>query len=940
VERSPAIELRERGLELEAIDDALQSLIPGQGGLVAVEGPPGIGKTTLLVAARERALAAGMAVLSARGRELERDFAWGVVHQLVDPLLYGSDEEERERWFAGAAMLARPLFEDAHGVGAQVEPEAQFQRRHGLYWLVANLARERPVLLAVDDAQWADQPSVGFLHHLAPRVEHLPVLVLLGCRPQREGVGALLLEPGARVLQPAPLSPGEVQRWVSDHLDGGVEGAFAEACHAATGGNPFLIRELLREVRAEAIPPTAAGAGRVRGLSPQGVMRAVLLRLAGLPPGATALARSAAILGEAELPVVGALAGLEQEEILEAAGGLVRAGVLESAGTVRFVHPLVRSALYEDVIPGERAILHGRAARLLRDSGAEPDRIAAQLVLADPVGQPWALEALTTAATQAAGSGAPEVAARFLERAVVEADDDDQRFELVLALGRAATLAGAPRAAEHLRAAVELARTPQQYARAAIKRSRALRYAGAGSEAVALLEDAAGRLDEGDESFAARIEHELLAASTVSFAARESLTERRAHWWRGVRDPPESFFERLLFAAEAVEATGRGDPVARVLELSDAARPQEAGRDHLGRHLRLLALYAAWGVDAYDRARSLAALVMEDAEQGGGAELTAVALAQRAQLNIRVGDLQAAETDAIDALQLAGDLHTPPAFLLTAGASLLHVAAEQGDEPHPLAARLQDDSDSLYTRNLSHARAVLDIAQGRVDQGLAGLLAVGERECALGWNGPAYFSWRSQAALALAELGDREEAARLAAEDLKLARAQGAPRAVGVALRAVAVTAGDGAVKQLKEAVDVLGTAGAELEHARALVDLGAAVRRRRQAVRARDLLRHGHELALRCGGALIAERARQELLAAGARPRRTALSGPESLTPSERRVVELAATELTNRQIAQKLYVTEKTVETHLGHAFAKLDIRSRRELPDALTADGVTGR
>jgi DNA-binding CsgD family transcriptional regulator len=940
VRLSPASQLRQRDVELEAIAHALRAVTSGHGGLLAIEGPAGIGKTTLMMAARERATAAGMAVLSARGRELERDFPWGVVHQLVEPVLYDSDDQERERWFAGAAALARPLFEDAHGVGAQVEPEAQFQRRHGLYWLVANLARDRPVLVAVDDAQWADQPSVGFLHHIAPRVEHLPVLVLVSCRPEREGVGSLLLEPGARVLQPGPLAPAEVERWLADHLKADVEASFAEACHAATGGNPFLIHELLREVETQAIPPTPAGAEQVRGLSPHGVIRALLLRLAGLPLGASALARAAAILGEAELPVVGALAGLEQEEILEAAGGLVRAGVLESADTVRFVHPLVRSALYEDVIPAERAILHGRAARLLRDIGADAERIAAQLVLADPVAEPWALEALTAAAMQAAGSGAPEVAARFLERAVAEADDDAQRFELVLALGRAATLAGAPGAAEHLRAAVELARTPQQYARAAIKQSRALRYAGAGGEAVALLEDAAARLDEGDESFAARIEHELLAASTVSFAARESLTKHRADWWRGVHDPPESFFDRLLFAAEAVEAAGRGEPVARVLELGDAARPEEAGRDHLGRHLRLLAVYAAWGVDAYDRARRLLALVMEDAEEGGGAELTAVALAQRAYLNVRLGDLQAAATDAIDALQLAGELHTPPAFLLTAGASLLHVAAEQGEQPNPLAARLKDDSDSLYTRNLSHARAVLDIAQGRVERGLAGLLAVGERERSIGWNGPAYFSWRSQAALALAELGDRGEAARLAAEDVELARAQGAPRAIGVALRAVALTAEDGAMKHLKQAVDVLAAAGAQLEHARALVDLGAAMRRSRQAVRARELLRRGHELALRCGGALIAERARQELLAAGARPRRTALSGPESLTPSERRVVELAANELTNRQIAQKLYVTEKTVETHLGHAFAKLDVRSRRELPDVLAAGGVIAR
>jgi DNA-binding CsgD family transcriptional regulator/RecA/RadA recombinase len=939
VEAGSATELRERRLELEALDDALRAVAAGDGRVLAIEGPAGIGKTTLIAAARERAAAAGMTVLSARGSELERDFPWGVVHQLVEPVLRRGDERERRRWFAGAAALARPLFEHAHEVGTPVEPEAQFRRRHGLYWLVANVARDRPVVVAVDDAQWADQPTVGFLRYLAARLGHLPVLLLLGFRPHREGVSPLLLEPGATVLRPQPLTVDEVEHWLLDDVGGPVEARFAAACHAATGGNPFLIRELLHEVRAEAIPPTAVGAEQVGALSPRAVMTAVLLRLAGLPPSAGALARAAAVLGEAELSVVAELAGLDDAAALEAAAGLVQAGILEPADTVRFVHPLVRSALYEDVIPAERALIHGRAAELLRDGGADVDHVAAQLVLAPRIGERWALEALSAAAWEATANGAPEVAARFLERAAIETPGDDEHFEVVLALGRAATLAGAPGATDHLRAAVDLARTPAQYARAAIKLSRTLRYAGAGGEAVELLERAAARLGEGDAGLAVRIEHELLAASTVSFAARERLADRRARWWRDASDPPASFFDRFQFAAAAVEAAGRGEPAGTVLALSDAARPETAGRDHLGRHLRLLALYAAWSVDAYDRAYALAEQILEDAREGGGAELTAVALAQRAHVSLRAGRLPAAATDAIDALQLAADLHTPPAFLLTAGASLLHVAAEQGEEPHRLAAELVDDGDSFFGRHLSHARATLDVAQGRVEEGLMGLLTVGERERAIGWDGPAHFPWRSQAALALVELGDRAEAERLVAEEVRLARAMGAPRALGIALRAAGLVAAEGGAPQLQDAVDVLAGSGADLEHARALVDCGAGLRRAGERVRGRELLRRGHELALHCGGALLAERARQELLAAGARPRRTALSGPESLTPSERRVVELAANEMTNRQIAQALYVTEKTVETHLSHAFAKLDVRSRRALADALAnpvADG----
>lgn len=346
--------------------------------------------------------------------------------------------------------------------------------------------------------------------------------------------------------------------------------------------------------------------------------------------------------------------------------------------------------------------------------------------------------------------------------------------------------------------------------------------------------------------------------------------------------------------------------------------------------------YALWGVDALDRVRSLVELVLEDAGEGGGAELTAVALAQRALVLTRTGDLHAAEADAVEALQLAAELRAPPAFLLTAGAALLHVAAERGSPPHDLVTGLTDDEDSFFARHLRHARATLAVEQGRAEEGLAGLLAVGQRELAVGWGGPGFFPWRSQAALVLAELGRRGEAARLAAEEMTLAERAGARRALGVALHAAGMVAPEGRSERLAEAVGVLDGSGAHLDHARALVDLGATLRRARDPARSRDPLRRGHELAVRCGASQLAERARQELLAAGARPRRVELSGPGSLTPSERRVVQLAADELTNREIAQKLYVTEKTVEAHLGRAFAKLNVRSRRALADALGEEG----
>jgi DNA-binding CsgD family transcriptional regulator len=202
-----------------------------------------------------------------------------------------------------------------------------------------------------------------------------------------------------------------------------------------------------------------------------------------------------------------------------------------------------------------------------------------------------------------------------------------------------------------------------------------------------------------------------------------------------------------------------------------------------------------------------------------------------------------------------------------------------------------------------------------------------------GGENPAFIPWRSAAALSLAELGRRDEARELAADEVRRAESFGAPRAIGIALRAQALV-GPGAqrAKTLAAALEVLAGSAARLEHARVLVDLGATLRAAGQRTAAREPLLDGLALAARCGARTLEHRARAELGTVGVRPRTAEHTGADSLTPSERRVVELAAAGGTNREIAQGLFVTEKTVETHLGRAFRKLDISSRRQLPDVL--------
>ena len=198
---------------------------------------------------------------------------------------------------------------------------------------------------------------------------------------------------------------------------------------------------------------------------------------------------------------------------------------------------------------------------------------------------------------------------------------------------------------------------------------------------------------------------------------------------------------------------------------------------------------------------------------------------------------------------------------------------------------------------------------------------------------PAMTRWRSLAAEALVLAGEPKKAVELAEVDLEAARSFGRPRPIGIALRALGLALeGEAGIERLQEAVAVLEPSRARLEHARALCDLGAALRRANQRTEAREVLSVSLDTAARCGAVRVARRATEELRATGARPRRVMLRGVESLTASELRVARLAAEGLTNREIAQTLFVTDKTVEKHLGNAYGKLEIKSRGELPAAL--------
>ena len=367
------VRVLEREAELGRIDQALARAQAHQGTLLVLEGAAGIGKSSLIEAAADAARAAGIRVLRARGGELERDFAFGVARQLLEPALAATPASRRADLFQGPAgvaarMLALPGA-DADAGEAEA-PDASFAVLHGLYWLCANLAGDDPLVITVDDAHWADPASLRFLAFLLPRLEELAFAIVVAARPQPEPVaggmlGALLADRTACILRPSPLSEPAVARLIEAELGETPAPSFTAACHRATGGLPFLVRELLSAMRDEHVEPTADRAAQVDALGARTLGRTILLRLGRLPATAIRLAGAVAVLETAHLHQAADLAGIDLVAAAEAVDLLVGAGVFEPRQPLAFVHPIVRAAVLEEVPQAERLRAHRRAAELL-----------------------------------------------------------------------------------------------------------------------------------------------------------------------------------------------------------------------------------------------------------------------------------------------------------------------------------------------------------------------------------------------------------------------------------------------------------------------------------------------------------------------------------------------------------------------------------------------
>ena len=939
--------LYDREVELGQAATELDAAKSGWGRMLLVEGQAGIGKSRLLGELSKLAEERGFDVFSACGIELERDFAYGVVRQLFEYGIHRLAPDERALLFTGAAGLAERILSGADepqaepGSGAPDAPEDRvYAALHGLYWFCAELSERAPVLLAIDDADRADQASLRFLAYLAPRLEGLPVAVVLARRPAQPGAGPQLLadleQHAVARLSPPPLTPVGSAALVTERLGEGDPEFFA-ACHRAAQGNPFLLGELCATLRADGVAPTAAAASVVERLGPRNIAHSSLTRIGRVAPDARELVQAAALLGQgAELRHAAALAQLELSDAARLADSLVELGVLASSAPLQFVHPVVRTAILEDQPAGTRALLHARAARMHADEGASGEVVCAHLMEAAPAGDDWVVEQLLATAHHGLEKGAPEAAASLLARALSEPPSADQRVRVLSELGRAEALGPDPASAvQHLRAALDLADERGLRDELVAELLSTLWHLGRRAELLELARAELERCDpEVERESRRRLEAALITGLKFNVAHYDELDSRLEALAPDLSG--ESAAERAILAVLAQRRVERAEPAGEAVEAARLALEHGLLADH-GPSLRApasVALRALIESDEHEAARRWVGEALEFARERGSRIGLLTAHRFRAELAYRAGDLGAAEADARLVASSWREFHSLAAFCATATLAQALAAHGRLDEAAEALAELGDGRQYPGFPNSVVALARGELAMARGDAGSA------LEQFTLAGDDFAYTPWRPGAAVASLLAGERADALALAEPELERARRFGAPRGLGIGLRVAGLChGGKGGFELLEESVQVLAPSPARLEHALSLCELGAAMRRAKRRADSRPLLREALEIAHRCGAEPLEERARTELRASGARPRRAALSGLESLTASELRVCQLAAEGMTNAEIAQTLFVTRRTVETHLGNAYRKLDVKSRSELPKALEGGAEAG-
>jgi DNA-binding CsgD family transcriptional regulator/TolA-binding protein len=934
---APGPRLRGRELELGALGDAFDQVASGDPAIVVVEGEAGIGKSRLLAHALDDARARRLEVVTGRAQELERTRPFGVLADLLACTASSPDPRRR----AVAALLATHLG-DQGPVTVSSDPGLQFQAVDAFCDLVEALAVDRPLVVAVDDLQWADPSSLLTLATLGGRLGDVPLALIGSLRllprpPELARTLAALDAVGARRLPLGPLGDEAVAELVAE-VFAAEPGRRLLAEVAGAGGNPLFVTELVGALLQEGAIQVVDGRAEVAEMTlPPTLRLTILRRLSLLPEDTLQVLRAASILGSSfsltELSTTTGRSALELSSVLAEA---LRARVLDDDGRrLKFRHDLLGEALYEDIPAGVRLGLHREAGRRLARSGAPALQVAEHLARGAGPGDAEAVAWLTRAASEAAPRS-PAVAADLLERAVGLADPADPARDRLL-VERAGALMWSGRLADAEAACRSLlGRDPDPSVAAPARLLLARTLATQGR-----LRDSIRELERVQQSPA--LSDELRAGARAAEAlARLQLGDldgavTAAEQARTAAVPGEHPAAILAVTSLAIVAELRAD-LDRGLRLIDEAvrlADHSAGRRghqevvHLARGNVLMAL------DRFEDARSTLQTGRRISEELGVRWRLPLYQAVLGMERFLAGAWDDAMAELEAALALTEETGERHSLVLTHSVTSL-IALHRGDlsAAEEAAARAEGELAATGPRHRSHwamwARALLLEAGGAVPDAFATLDGCWEvcARCGFTIEYPVLGPDLVRLALAADEAG---RAAQVATAVAEVAAGDDVPSLTGAALRCRGLVERDPGI--LRSAVDAYARSTRPLELALAAEDAGAGFARQGDVAAAAPLLHRAVDTYERLDAARDTARAEATLRELGVRrgrrgARRRPQLGWDSLTPTELRVVDLAAEGLTNPQIGERLFISRRTVQTHLAHVFTKLGSSSRAQV------------
>jgi DNA-binding CsgD family transcriptional regulator len=912
-EQRRATSLLGRTRERELLDQLLATARQGQSAVLVVRGEAGIGKTALLQYAPRQA--SDFRVAPIAGIEAEMELPFAAVHQLCAPIaarLTALPEPQRE------ALSA------ALGLSSGSAPD-RFIVALAVLSLLSAVAEERPLLCLVDDAQWLDGASKQVLGFVARRLGAESVAIVFVIR---EPSSAHEFE-GLPELTLGGLDEEDARAFLARTIPGRLDDQVRDRIVAETRGNPLALLELPRSMSAAEL------AGGFEGASaadlPGRLENHYMRRVGELPETTQRLVLLAAAdpVGDATL-VWAAARRLEIE--MAALAPAVDAELLEMGTRVRFRHPLVRSAVYRAASPDGRRRVH-KALAEVSDPELDADRRAWHRALAASGPDEEVATELDDSAGRARTRGGIAAEAAFLERATTLTVDPAHRARRALAAAQASLHAGMFEAAARLLATAEAGELDElERARVELLRGQIASASSAGSEAPGQLLRAAKRLERLDASLARETYLDAWGAALFAgpLASGGNLLDVSRAARSAPRPPHAPHASDLLLDGLAMLMTEGRAAAAPLLKQGVSAFLREQIPVEKGLQWGVLASTAAvtlWDFDSWD---AVITRQMELTRDAGALAPLSIALNGEGIVVTWRGDLAAAalvtaEADAVT--EATGTRIAPYGALLLAA-----LRGREAEATQLIEATIKDATaggEGLAVQYAHWTKAVLYNGIGRYEDALAAAQRASD-------DTPELFisAWALTELIVASTRTQNEPLATDAVERLaESTSASDADWGLGILARSRALLSeGQAAESYYREAIERLSRSRLRPELARSHLHYGEWLRREHRRVDAREELRKAHAMLTAIGMDAFAERAGQELVATGEHVRKRSAETRDELTAQERHIAQLAREGLSNPEIGARLFLSPRTVEWHLRKVFAKLGIRSRRDLANAL--------